>query len=222
MKHSFVLMLGLGVIFTAMSALAQTPQQLEMLKSRGDIAPDGLSEENEPVYFDKKTGELVIPQNSNQEMMDMDDGSKAPVPVAKSDEEIEATRRGLRGDLMEKMTPEQQQQYADYMMQDRIFLSTTDFRITTTSTGMQYCQMRLNVFNYTPRQLKQIHVEYTWGDTKTFADFTDVGIRGNASVGIALAGDVCNRVTKGAKFNVTTCSMEGLTADQCRLRLAEM
>jgi len=205
-----------GFVF---SAQAQTPQQLEMLKNRGDY---GKGEASEPVYIDEKTGEVVIPTNTNSQTVELDDGSKVQMPMAKTDAEVKATRRGPNLKLFEQMNEEQQKKYIEYLIQDRIFILTSNYEITTTPTGLKYCQMQLSVKNNTPRKLKKIRISYKWGDTKTYADFSNIDSTFIATHPIALVGSVCNRVLEGAKYEIGECSMEGLTQEQCRLRIAEL
>ena len=81
--------------------------------------------------------------------------------------------------------------------------------------------MRMNVKNNTPRHLEKMRVTYKWGNTKTSVTFADVGIMQAGSHNMALAGSVCNDL-KDAEYDVDTCSMEGLTEEQCQLRVAKM
>ena len=91
------------------SALAQTPQQLEMLKNRSNqpaTADDTDSyiallketmkkaRESKFVYKDEKTGKMVIPVNTNEPTIDLGNGKKVPLPMAKTDAEVRETFRG--------------------------------------------------------------------------------------------------------------------------------
>ena len=219
-------------IFTALfltyTASAQTPQQLEMLKNRGASVGtpsetiNRNSERRKAVYFDETTGKYVIPKNPNPKIIPMEDGTKAAIPMEKTDQEVMDTKGGPDARILRNMSEDQMREYAEYLVQDRIFISTSDFRVITTVTGMKYCQMQLNVKNNTPRRLDEIRITYSWDDTKTSARFSNLRPMDVAKHEIALAGSVCDRVTKGARYNVDRCTMDGLTEEQCRLRIAEL
>ena len=210
----------IALSFFVQVATAQTPQQLEMLKQRGEGGSIARTDPTYPVYLNEK-GELVIPENKNPMMVVLEDGTKVMAPMAKTDEEVLATRYGPKPQLVRQLNEEQAKKYADYLVQDRIFLTITNKKIVTTLTGMKYCQMRMNVKNNTPRHLEKIRVTYSWGDTKTSVTFSNIGVMRGGSHSMALAGSVCNDL-KNAKYDVDTCSMEGLTEEQCQLRIAKM
>lgn len=209
-------------------AAAQTPQQLEMLRAKGYTTNQGAGENGaataqsaatQSVYKDKD-GHFVIPENSKK-MMKMDDGSEQPVPLAKTDAEIKATLRGPNMKLMREMSPEEQDKYMQYLIQDRIILSTSDYNVITAPSGMKLCTLNLIAVNNTPRRIKRIRINYKWGDTQTFAEFSDVGVRDQATVQTAMAGSVCDKISNGASYDVSVCKMEGLSDASCKLRIAK-
>lgn len=209
-------------------AAAQTPQQLEMLRAKGYTTNQGATENGattaqsaatQSVYKDKD-GRFVIPENS-KEMMKMDDGSEQPVPLAKTDAEIKATLRGPNMKLMREMSPEEQDKYMQYLIQDRIILSTSDYNVITAPSGMKLCTLNLIAVNNTPRRIKRIRINYKWDDTQTFAEFSDVGVRDQATVQTAMAGSVCDKISNGASYDVSVCKMEGLSDASCKLRIAK-
>ena len=218
------------------SALAQTPQQLEMLKNRSNqpaTADDTDSyiallketmkkaRESKFVYKDEKTGKMVIPVNTNEPTIDLGNGKKVPLPMAKTDAEVRETFRGPNMYIMEQMNDEEKQKYFDYIIQDRIFLNTGNFLVTDTGTGTKLCQMQVQILNNTPRVLRKISLLYVWGDVKMPAEFTNVEPAIATYHEIALAGSVCDIVTKGAKYEVSVCSMDGLSKEQCMIRIAK-
>lgn len=220
-----------AMLFLANNVSAQTPQQLEMLKKKGTSVKSysssstvarNSSKTKEAVYFDEKTGKFIIPTNPNPKIIPMEDGSKAAIPMAKPDEEIMATRAGPDARMLRKMNRDEIKAYAEYLAQDRIFVATSKFRVTTTVSGMKYCQMQLSVKNNTPRRLDKIRITYAWGDVKTSASFSNINVLDAGTHDIALAGSVCDRVTEGAKYTIDTCDMQGLTENQCRMRVAEL
>lgn len=213
-------------------APAQTPQQLEMLRAKGYATDQGAADNGAAAttqsakqsasqsVYKGKDGRFVIPENS-KEMMKMDDGSEQPVPLAKTDAEIKATLRGPNMKLMREMSPEEQDKYMQYLIQDRIILSTSDYNVITAPSGMKLCTLNLIAVNNTPRRIKRIRINYKWGDTQTFAEFSDVGVRDQATVQTAMAGSVCDRIPNGATYDVSVCKMEGLSDASCKLRIAK-
>ena len=214
-------------ILVACNASAQTPQQLRMLENRGGSYERASSviagsSRKSAVYFDEKTGRFVIPKNPNPKNIELPSGAMAALPMAKTDQEVLATRYGPDFKMLKQMSADQAKEYAEYIIQDRIFLSTSEFYVTTTVSGMKYCQMQLNIVNNTPRRLNKIYVTYSWGNTKTSVTFSGIDALGASKHEIALAGSVCDLVTGGAQYDVDTCSMEGLTEEQCRIRVAKL
>ena len=49
----------------------------------------------------------------------------------------------------------------------------------------------------------------------------NIGVMEGGSHNMALAGSVCNDL-KNVEYDVDTCSMEGLTEEQCQIRIAKM
>lgn len=210
----------IALSFFVQIAAAQTPQQLEMLKQKNGGNSVGRVDPTYPVYLNEK-GELVIPENKNPMALELKNGMKILAPMAKTDAEILATRSGPNPKLVRQLNQEQAKKYAEYLVQDRIFLTITNKRITTTPSGLKYCQMRMNVKNNTPRYLEKIRVTYGWGNTKTSVTFSNIGVMEGGSHNMALAGSVCNDL-KNVEYDVDTCSMEGLTEEQCQIRIAKM
>ncbi|MBP5534822.1 MAG: hypothetical protein J6Y03_04895 [Alphaproteobacteria bacterium] len=214
------------VLFTC-AVSAQTPQQLKMLKNRGDVVVDRTSGAVSPskgkyVYFDEEKGRFVIPVNTNPKTIEMKNGMKVAAPMAKTEQELMESLFGPDLDMLDQMSPDEAKAYAEYLAQDRIFLSTSDFRVTNTVSGMKYCQMKLNIKNNTPRRLKRIYITYSWGDVKTSVTFSNLDVADAKQHEMALAGSVCDVITNGAEYTISTCSMEGLTEEQCRMRVTEL
>ncbi len=215
---SFFVMALVATMGLSSFVCAQTPQQLEMLKERqGDKKVDEY-----PVTVDPETGKFIIPKNTNTQMIKMDNGTEQPLPMAKSDEEIRLTHRGPRYSYLARMSEEERMEYLNYLAEDRILAYTSDFKVTTSTTGLKYCQMQAHVVNNTPRQLHKIYLDFTWGETSTYGEFTDIAVKGEATLNIALAGSVCELVTKGPRYKVGECIMEGLTQDQCKMRFGSL
>ena len=197
---------------------AQTPEQLKMLKQK-EVIPHKIYPE--AVYKDEKTGKYVIPESISEKTLTMPDGTVVPAPIAKSDEEIKATKYGPNHFFVNDMTDEELKRYLTYVVQDRIYLSTTDFQVYTTAGGMKLCQLKAHVLNLTPRNLKKLHVVYSWGDFSTPATFENVGALQSSTQDSALSGSACDLLEKGPKYNVSECVMDGLSKQQCLIRIFE-
>ena len=217
MKRFFVF--SVVCTFTwAFCALAQTPQQLEMLKGKGLLKEPV---KHEGVYKDEKTGKWVIPQNDGKVKIRLEDGQDIPVPMPKTDAELMQSRRGPNIKIMSQMTEEERKNYMEYVVQDRIFLSVEDVKVMDSGLGTKICQMNLKVVNNTPRLLKRLLVNFKWGKTYIPAEFTNVPIVRHVQEQTALSGVVCDDVLKGVQFDIVSCSMEGLSEEQCKMRIAK-
>ena len=197
---------------------AQTPEQLKMLKQK-DTSTSKIYPE--AVYKDEKTGKYVIPESISEKTITMPDGTLVPAPLAKSDEEIKATKFGPNHYFVNDMTDEELKKYLTYVVQDRIYLSTSDFTVYTTAGGMKLCQLKAQVLNLTPRNLKKLHVLYSWGNLSTPATFENIAPLQSETQDTAFSGSACDLLEKGAKYNVSECIMDGLSRQQCLIRIFE-
>jgi len=214
----FLLFSAVSAFLMGSMALAQTPQQMEMLKNKGLLE----KKEDKPVgvYKDEKTGKFVFPKNEEPARMILPTGEEVILPMAKTDEELMQSRRGPNTKLMNQMNQEELQQYMDYVVQDRIFLSVKDVQII--GGGLtKVCPMSLQVINNTPRVIKKLGVRYKWGDTQMPVEFANVAPLENVRQQVALAGPACDLVLKGFKTEITSCVSDGLTEEQCKMRIAK-
>jgi hypothetical protein len=206
------------VLVLVNTAYAQTPEQLEMLKQKekpiNRIYP-------ELTYKDEETGKYVIPESMSDKKITLADGQVVPAPLEKTDEEIKATKYGPNHFFVRDMTDEELKQYLTYVVQDRIILRTSDFKVYTTASGMKLCQLRAHVLNLTSHNLKKLHLMFSWGDLSTPATFENVGALQNDTQDTAFSGSACDLLEKGPKYNISECVMDGLTKQQCLIRILE-
>lgn len=214
----FLLLSAVSVCLLGGMVHAQTPQQMEMLKNKGV-----LEEEKKPVgvYKDEKTGKFVIPKNDGESKLILPDGREMMLPLPKTDEELMQSRRGPNSKLMKDMTAQEAQEYMNYVVQDRIFLSVKDIQVI--GGGLtKVCPMTVQVLNNTPRIIKKLSVKYQWGETYIPIEFSNVAPVETVPQRVSLAGPVCDLVFKGAQYEVTSCLIDGLTEEQCKMRIAKL
>ena len=193
------MLFAVSFVLFASSVRAQTPQQLEMLKNKEKTQEVKEKNEKGTVYRDEKTGKFVIPVNTNEPTIELDDGEMIPLPMEKTDDEVMESFEGPNRELMSQMTKAEQEQYMNYLVQDRIILTTDDYVVIESGSGTKICQAKLKVLNNTPRTLEKIQLTYTWGRVNMPAQFADVPPVTTMTLDIALAGSVCDVITKGAK-----------------------
>ena len=63
-------------------------------------------------------------------------------------------------------------------------------------------------------------VRYKWGETYIPVEFANVSPLETVNQQVSLAGPVCDQVLKGYKHEVTTCLIDGLSEEQCKMRVA--
>ena len=141
--------------------------------------------------------------------------------MPKTDEELMQSLRGPNSTIMSQMTNEEKQKYMDYVIQDRIFLSVKDVKIMDSGLGQKICSLSLQVVNNTPRLLKHLSLKAKWGDASFPAEFNNIPIVRNDQLDIALAGSVCRDLLTDVTYDVISCSMEGLSEEQCKMRIAK-
>ena len=214
----FLLFSAVSAFLMGSMALAQTPQQMEMLKNKGLLE----KKEDKPVgvYKDEKTGKFVFPKNEEPARMILPTGEEVILPMAKTDEELKQTYRGPNTKFMNQMSQDEIQQYLDYVVQDRIFLSVENRKVL--GDGLtKVCPITLQIINNTPRIIKRLNVEYRWGDTHMPVEFANVIPLERVEQKVALAGPVCDLVLKGFQTEMIACVIDGLTEEQCEMRIAE-
>ena len=140
-----------------------------------------------------------------------------PVIKAKTDEQIEYEQDYIPANWRE-MSQKEREEFAKKILEDRFILTTMNFKVIT-SGQTKICTLNVILNNNSPRTIKNIRVNYSWDETSTFATFKNVAPQ-TPSVGVlSLSGDVCSRVTKGADYKITTCEVDGLTTEQCKMRV---
>ena len=120
---------------------------------------------------------------------------------------------------MQTLPEKQKPDYIRKVFEDRVILTMSDFDILEMSSGVKICSMQAHISNFTSRQLYKIHIDYSWNDRGTYIEFASLPPFSSATESITLSGSVCSHVLKGANYKVTTCELEGLTEEQCRLRI---
>ena len=157
-------------------------------------------------------------QNINPQKVADNQSVEKKVNIAlKTDEQIKYEDETLP-DNWDKMSHKEQEKYALKVLEDRFILTTMNFKIIT-SGRTKLCTFNVTLNNNSARKINRIYVNYRWGDTSTFVSFSGVTPGGESIGVISLVGDVCSRVTQGADYEIKTCDVEGLSEEQCRMRV---
>ena len=117
-----------------------------------------------------------------------------------------------------EMTQEEQIIEAVKKLEDRFALITANFKVITVG-GSKLCTFDVYLNNYSSRRIKKMLVNYSWGETSTPVSFDNVEPMSVMGGSLGMAGPVCGRVMDGADYEIKTCDVEGLTDEQCRMRV---
>ena len=97
--------------------------------------------------------------------------------------------------------------------QDKLVVTTGQFRILESATGMKLCTLDLGLTNYTQYPVEEIF--FGWGEVETYAIFSGVTYEQTAKMSIGLAGSVCDRITEDPQLRTTTCRLQGAPDSFC-------
>lgn len=197
----------LALMLTAFSAAAQTPQQMEMLRSR-----------NEGYEVPAMTPEMM--QQEMQRLQAEIDGKRqnadsAPVSVASQTDALGVNSLTLPPDLK----PEEIKQLAKQVIEDKIILSLQNFQVVDGGLTPPTCSFDATVMNTTQVPLKRLFVFYKFGESETYADFGTVAPGGVIGTRIAMAGEACKIITSKPSMRVMNCELGNLSEAACKSRL---
>lgn len=100
--------------------------------------------------------------------------------------------------------------------QDKLVITTGQFRILESATGMKLCTLDLGLTNYTQYPVEEVQIFFGWGEVETYAVFSGVTYEQTAKMSIGLAGSVCDRITEDPNLRTTTCRLQGASESFCR------
>ncbi len=165
-----------AVLWGTTMAVAQTPEQLEMLRRRQEQA--------------------VETQPSAPEMTQ----TTAQIENTATPASVEA-----------RLLAQQRMQN-----QDKLVVTTGQFRILESATGMKLCTLDLGLTNYTQYPVEEVQIFFGWGEVETYAIFSNVAYEQTAKASIGLAGSVCDRITEDPSLRTTTCRLQGAPESFCQ------
>lgn len=99
--------------------------------------------------------------------------------------------------------------------QDKLVVTTGQFRILESATGMKLCTLDLGLTNYTQFPVEEVQIFFGWGDIETYAIFSGVAYEQTAKLSVGLAGSVCDRITDDPQLRTTTCRLQGAPDSFC-------
>ncbi len=100
--------------------------------------------------------------------------------------------------------------------QDKLVITTGNFKILQSATGMKLCTLELGLTNYTKYPVEKVQVFFKWGEVETYAIFSGIPYEQTGKLSIGLAGSVCNRITEEPNLRVTTCQLQGAPESFCQ------
>ena len=100
--------------------------------------------------------------------------------------------------------------------QDKLVVTTDDFKIYESVSGMKLCTFQIGMTNYTEYPLEQAQVFLKWGDVETYVIFSDIAYERSGAAYTGLVGSVCDEITNKPELRTTTCQMKGASESFCK------
>ena len=196
-------------------SLAQTPEQLEMMRSLGvenvpsvieKVSADNLSEpetlsEDPFAAQEQETPRVAVKADPNEKLVPLADMSVYTKPY-------------------EQMTPAERTKRNEDFLKGRITVMMKDLTVYKTAGGNNVCTVAIELNNASGKTLNDLYVVYSWGENETFVRFSGVKPFTKSVFNMGAAGEFCSSFyQEPAKETITSCKIDGLGFEACKDRI---
>ena len=201
------------MVLVSYTSLAQTPEQLEMMRSLGiedEASSDkkGLSDSSERTVRTTKNDSISRPSTAEERAAEAEEKL---VPLADM---------SIYTKPEEEMTDEEVSRMAQDLLKGKITIKMTNITVYKTPFGREVCTVDVELKNASGKTLKDLYVDYHWGERGTFVQFSDVKPFTRSVLQMAGADEYCSHFyQERAKTEVRTCNINGLSQDECKKRI---
>ena len=197
----------LALLLTVMPAMAQTPQQMEMLRSRGEEYEVPVMT---PELMQKEMQRLQEELNENEQKTSSE---QQALPLESS--EMGANTFTIPKDL----TQQEIKQLAKQLVEDKVIITLQKFQVIDGGVTPPTCSFETTVLNTTKMPLKRLFIYYKFGESETYADFSTIAAGAVGGTRIAMAGEACRVITSKPSLRVINCELGNLSEEACKSRL---
>ena len=193
-------------------SLAQTPEQLEMMRSLGI--------EDIPVA-DKDTSSLDFYKTENIKEPSLDTGEKEIVSKDDPNEKlVPLADLSVYDKPDEQMTLAERNQRTKDVLQGRITVMMKNLNVYKTAGGHDVCTVDVELNNASGKTLNDLYIVYAWGPSETFVHFSGVKPFTKSVFGMGAADEYCSSFyQEQSKNTITSCKINGLSFDDCKNRI---
>ena len=197
----------LALLLTVMPATAQTPQQMEMLRSRGE-------EYEVPV---------MTPELMQKEMQRLQEELNENEQKTSSEQQALPLERSSKGantfTVPKDLTQQEIKQLAKQLVEDKVIITLQKFQVIDGGVTPPTCSFETTVLNTTKMPLKRLFIYYKFGESETYADFSTIAAGAVGGTRIAMAGEACRVITSKPSLRVINCELGNLSEEACKSRL---
>ena len=191
---------------------AQTPEQLEMMRSLGvenvppaksDVAPTGLPKvEKTALGSDKQVpSRVAVKADPNEKLVPLADMSVYAKPES-------------------QMTPEERDRRNKDALKGRITVMMKNLSIYKTISGRDVCTVDVELNNATGKTLNDLYIVYSWGENETFVRFSGVKPFTKSVFNMGAADAFCSSFYQlQSEETITSCKINGLSFEACKDRV---
>ena len=199
----------LALLLSVMPVAAQTPQQIEMLRSRGEEYEVPVMT---PELMQKEMQRLQNELNEDKTKTSPEQPMQA-LPLERS--EMGANTFTIPKDL----TQQEIKQLAKQLVEDKIIITLQKFQVIDGGVTPPTCSFETTVLNTTKMPLKRLFIYYKFGESETYADFSTIAAGAVGGTRIAMAGEACRVITSKPSLRVINCELGNLSEEACKSRL---
>ena len=197
----------LALLLTVMPATAQTPQQMEMLRSRGEeyevpaMTPELMQKEMQRLQEELNENEQKT--SSEQQALPLERSSKGANTFT----------------VPKDLTQQEIKQLAKQLVEDKVIITLQKFQVIDGGVTPPTCSFETTVLNTTKMPLKRLFIYYKFGESETYADFSTIAAGAVGGTRIAMAGEACRVITSKPSLRVINCELGNLSEEACKSRL---
>lgn len=200
------------MVFISYTSSAQTPEQLEMMRSLG-VGNETSSDEG--LYDGSKNEERlsgdVSSSNESSKEKSVSDPNEKLVPLA--DMSVYTKPEN-------EMTREEMAAKARDFLKGKITLKIKNITVYNTAFGGKVCTADVELKNDSGKTLKDLYVTYRWGEHETFVKFSNVRPSTKNVLEIGSADDYCSHFYQDEpQADIKSCKIDGLSQEACKNRI---
>ena len=199
-----------SVVLLPCVCLAQTPEQLEMMRSMGieDIAP---AAEKSLSDVPPKSEDLNVFKEDVPDVASVNDPNEKLVPLADMSVYTKPN---------DQMTPAERDKRNQDALKGRITVMMKNLTVYKTAGGRDVCTVDVELNNASGKTLNDLYIVYSWGENETFVRFSGVKPFTKSVFSMGAADEYCSSFyQEQGNETITSCKISGLSFEACKDRV---